>query len=85
MQIYDVSIAEKPKIGKLLLVGPGFRYFANHDFVGQDNFTLIVVGKNRRDRGASTVQITVAQRDAPVAVSAAVTVSDASRPELSPF
>jgi hypothetical protein len=59
MQIYSVSIAEKPKSGELVLVGPGFRYFAKPDFSGTDSFTLIVVGKNRHDEGSSTVQITV--------------------------
>ena len=61
MQIYDVSIAEKPKSGELVLVGPGFRYFAKPDFKGTDSFTLIVVGKNRHDKGSSTVQITVSR------------------------
>jgi hypothetical protein len=59
MQIYSVSIAEKPKSGELVLVGPGFRYFAKPDFTGTDSFTLVVVGKNRHDEGSSTVQITV--------------------------
>ncbi len=72
MQIYDVSIAEKPKIGELRLVGPGFRYFANRNFVGQDSFTLVVVGKNRYDQGTSTVQITVSRLDALVASGAAI-------------
>jgi hypothetical protein len=49
MQIYSVSIAEKPKSGEIVLVGPGFRYFAKPDFTGTDSFTLVVVGKNRRE------------------------------------
>jgi hypothetical protein len=61
MQIYSVSIAEKPKSGDLVLVGPGFRYFAKPDFAGTDSFTLVVVGKNRHDEGSSTVQITVSR------------------------
>lgn len=59
MQIYSVSVGEKPKNGELVLVGPGFRYFAKPDFKGTDSFTLVVVGKNRRDEGSSTVLITV--------------------------
>lgn len=59
MQIYSVSIAEKPKSGELVLVGPGFRYFAKPDFTGTDSFTLVVDGKNRHDKGSSTVQIIV--------------------------
>jgi hypothetical protein len=71
MQIYSVSIAEKPKSGELVLVGPGFRYFAKPDFSGVDKFTLVVVGKNRHDEGASTVQITVSRSANSFAVSSA--------------
>jgi hypothetical protein len=70
MQIYDVSVVEKPKNGDLVLVGPGFRYFAQSDFTGTDKFTLLVVGKNRHDEGASTVQITVSKPNAPLVVGA---------------
>jgi hypothetical protein len=70
MQIYDVSVVEKPKNGDLVLVGPGFRYFAQSDFTGTDKFTLHVVGKNRHDEGASTVQITVSKPNAPLVVGA---------------
>jgi hypothetical protein len=69
MQIYSVSVAEKPKSGELVLVGPGFRYFAKPDFTGTDSFTLVVVGKNRRDEGSSTVQITVSRPTNSFAVS----------------
>jgi hypothetical protein len=69
MQIYSVSIAEKPKSGELVLVGPGFRYFAKPDFSGTDSFTLVVVGKNRHDEGTSTVQITVSRPANSLAVS----------------
>lgn len=70
MQIYSVSVAEKPTSGKLVLVGPGFRYFAKPDFAGADRFTLVVVGKNRRDEGTSTIQITVSRPNEPLLVSA---------------
>lgn len=75
MQIYSVSVVEKPESGELVMVGPGFRYFAKPDFSGTDKFTLVVVGKNRHDEGTSTVQITVSRPNAPFVVSAA------SRPE----
>lgn len=64
MQIYNVSVAEKPRNGELVLVGPGFRYFAKSDFSGTDAFTLIVSGKNRHDVGTSTVQVTISRSDA---------------------
>lgn len=56
-----MQIVEKPRNGDLVMVGPGFRYFAKPDFNGTDNFTLVVVGKNRHDEGASTVQVTISK------------------------
>jgi len=41
------------------MVGTGFRYFAKPDFSGTDKFSLMVVGKNLREEGSSTVEITV--------------------------
>lgn len=70
MQIYSVSVAAKPKNGELVLVGPGFRYFAKPDFSGTDTFTLVVVGKNRHEEGTSTLQITISRPNAPFVVSA---------------
>ncbi|WP_342733594.1 Ig-like domain-containing protein [Bradyrhizobium sp. B117] len=70
MQIYSVSVAQKPNSGELVLVGPGFRYFAKPDFQGTDTFTLVVVGKNRHTEGTSTVQITISRPGAPIVVSA---------------
>lgn len=69
MQIYSVSVADQPTNGELVLVGPGFRYFAKSDFSGTDKFTLVVVGKNRFEKGTSTVQITVSKPSAPLLVS----------------
>jgi len=69
MQIYSVSVADQPASGELVLVGPGFRYFAKSDFSGTDKFTLVVVGKNRFEKGTSTVQITVSKPAAPLLVS----------------
>jgi hypothetical protein len=71
MQIYRVEIAEKPNNGDLVLVGPGFRYFARPDSPGTDKFTLVVVGKNRHDEGTSTVEVTIS-RPAPAMVASAV-------------
>lgn len=70
MQIYKVEVTEKPKSGEIVLVGPGFRYFAKPNFSGTDRFTLLVVGKNRYDEGTSTVEITVSRPNVPVRVSA---------------
>jgi hypothetical protein len=65
MQIYAVWVLNKPKSGKLVMVGPGFRYFARPDFSGTDKFSLVVVGKNLREEGFSTVEITVTRGEAP--------------------
>lgn len=59
MQIDSVSVANGPRNGRIELVGPGFRYFANSDKPSADSFTLVVSGKNRRDAGKSTLEITV--------------------------
>src|ERR1700730_19368195 len=59
MQIYSVSVSKAPTQGKIGIVGPGFRYYADPQNYEDDSFTLVVVGKNRRDPGKSTLQILV--------------------------
>jgi hypothetical protein len=59
MQIESVSVANGPHNGRIELVGPGFRYFANAENQSADSFTLVVSGKNRHDAGKSTIEITI--------------------------
>jgi hypothetical protein len=59
MQIFNVSVSKPPTKGKISIVGPGFRYFADSQDYEADSFTLLVVGKNRRDPGESTIEIVV--------------------------
>jgi hypothetical protein len=59
MQIFSVSVSKAPTKGKIVIVGPGFRYFADSEDYEADSFTLEVVGKNRRDPGKSTLEILV--------------------------
>jgi hypothetical protein len=59
MQIEQVAISSAPKNGKAVIVGPGFRYFADPGFQGSDTFTLAVSGKNRKTPGKSILQIEV--------------------------
>jgi hypothetical protein len=59
MQIYSVLILKAPKKGKLVIVGSGFRYFADSESHEEDNFTLVVIGKNRRDEGESVLDVAV--------------------------
>ncbi|WP_298885762.1 hypothetical protein [uncultured Bradyrhizobium sp.] len=59
MQIYGVLVLKPPKKGKLVIVGSGFRYFADPASHDPDEFTLVVVGKNRHETGKSIVDITI--------------------------
>ena len=59
MQIYRVLVLKPPKKGKLVIVGSGFRYFADSESREEDNFTLVVIGKNRRDDGESVLDVAV--------------------------
>jgi hypothetical protein len=66
MQIYSVSVSKAPTKCKIGIVGPGFRYFADPQNFEDDSFTLVVVGKNRRDPGKSTLEIVVKPPEAVV-------------------
>ena len=66
-----IQVSSEPVGRELVMVGTGFRYFAKPHFSGTDKFSLMVVGKNRRDEGYSTVEITVSRRGAPLTLSAA--------------
>ena len=59
MQIYRVLVLKAPTKGKLVIVGSGFRYFADPESREADNFTLVVIGKNRRDEGESVLDVAV--------------------------
>jgi hypothetical protein len=71
MQIEFVSILGAPKNGKAVVVGSGFRYFANPEFKGSDSFTVVVSGINRKTPGNSILQIEVKARPQTVQVSSA--------------
>ncbi len=59
MQIYEVSVVSGPSKGQLVMVGSGFRYYANSNEQGVDKFTLLISGKNRHDKGKSTLEVEV--------------------------
>jgi hypothetical protein len=69
IQIEQVSLSSGPKNGKVVIVGPGFRYFADPDFQGTDRFTVSVSGKNRKALGGSILKIDVNARVQDVRVS----------------
>jgi hypothetical protein len=59
MQIFKVSVLKPPTKGKIVIVGPGFRYFADSQRYEADSFTLVVEGKNRHDLGKSILEVAV--------------------------
>jgi hypothetical protein len=59
MQIYSVEVLKAPTKGRLVVVGPGFRYYANSGNHEADSFTLVIDGKNRHDLGKSTLEVVV--------------------------
>jgi hypothetical protein len=54
-----ILVLKAPPKGKLEIVGSGFRYFADSESHEEDNFTLVVIGKNRRDEGESVLDVAV--------------------------
>jgi hypothetical protein len=74
MQIEFVSVLGAPKNGKAVVVGSGFRYFADPDFKGTDSFTVVVSGINKKTPGNSILQIEVKARPQGVQVSSSSTL-----------
>ncbi|MBU6461110.1 MAG: hypothetical protein KGL35_28845 [Bradyrhizobium sp.] len=70
MRIDLVSVVGAPKSGKVVVVGSGFRYFADPGFHGSDSFTVVVSGKNLKTPGNSILHIEVKARE-PMQVSSA--------------
>ena len=82
MQIYAVWVLEKPKHGELVMVGPGFRYYAKPEFSGEDKFSLVVIGKNRHEEGFSTVEIAVSHSNVTPAPGAVRPAASVTSPKL---
>ena len=68
MQIFAVSVAKAPTMGRVVVVGSGFRYFADSETPQADSFTLVIIGKNRHDAGKSTLEIKVTGSPAEISV-----------------
>ena len=58
MQIYGVAILKPATKGRVVIVGSGFRYFADSENQ-VDSFTLQIFGKNRHDPGKSILEVVV--------------------------
>ncbi len=59
IMIDNISIADQPKLGRLSLQGPSFRYFSNPGAQGTDSFKLSVAGTSLRQRGVSSIEVDV--------------------------
>jgi len=60
IMIDDIVIAEQPKLGRLLLEGPSFRYFSDPGAHGTDTFKLSITGTSLRQKGISSIEVDVA-------------------------
>src|SRR4030088_2573817 len=53
IMIDDISIADQPKLGRLSLQGPSFRYFSNPGARGTDSFKISIAGTSLGQKGVS--------------------------------
>src|ERR1700733_5966226 len=56
IMIEDISIVDQPKLGRLQLQGPSFRYFSNPGAQGTDSFKLSISGTSLRLKGTSWIE-----------------------------
>jgi hypothetical protein len=54
-----ISIVDQPRLGRLLLQGPSFRYFSNPGAHGTDSFKLSINGTSLRLSGVSSIEVDV--------------------------
>jgi hypothetical protein len=59
VKIESVKLDSPPQSGQIALQGPGFKYSAKADFVGEDSFALAVNGAINNQRGSSTIHVSV--------------------------
>ena len=59
IQFESLKLVSPPQSGEVVLRGPGFIYSPKADFNGRDQFSLLVVGLVRGQRGSSTIQVNV--------------------------
>jgi hypothetical protein len=57
--IEDIAIVDPPKLGRLQLQGPSFRYFSNPGAQGSDSFKLAINGTSLRLKGTSWIEVDV--------------------------
>jgi hypothetical protein len=59
IMIEDISIVDQPKLGRVLIQGPSFRYFSNPGAQGSDSFKLSISGTSLRLKGTSLIEVDV--------------------------
>jgi hypothetical protein len=59
IMIDTISIVDQPKLGRLSVQGPAFRYFSNPDAQGTDSFKLSIAGTSLGLKGTSLIEVDV--------------------------
>ena len=59
IMIDDISILDQPKLGRVVLQGPSFRYFSDPGARGTDSFKLSITGTSLRLKGNSVIEVDV--------------------------
>jgi hypothetical protein len=59
VEIEPIKLLAPPKSGQVTLEGPGFRYTSRAKYIGSDSFSVAVVGRTNKQRGSSTIRVTV--------------------------
>src|SRR3984893_9341780 len=59
IMIDDISILDQPKLGRLVLQGPSFRYFSDPGARGADSFKISITGTSLRLKGNSVIEVDV--------------------------
>ena len=59
LMIEGISVTEPPKLGKLIVQGPSFRYLSNQGARGADSFKLVINGASLRVEGTSSIEVDV--------------------------
>jgi hypothetical protein len=60
IMIDNISIADQPKLGRISLQWPSFRYFSNPGARGADSFKISVAGTSLGQKGVSSIEVEVA-------------------------
>jgi len=59
IMIDNIFVSDPPKLGRLSLQGPSFRYFSSPGARGSDSFKLSIVGTSLRQKGVSSIEVDV--------------------------